>query len=127
MCRDRFLAKTERHPSGCLLWIGAMLPNGYGSFRFEGKSQSAHRVAFKLFVGQIPEGAQVNHHCDVKACVEPSHLYVGDQSANQQDAVRRKRHKESRKTHCKRDHEFTPANTYVRPNGRRTCRTCRGY
>lgn len=130
MCSDteRFLAKTERHPSGCLLWVGALVPGGYGHFWFEGKPQSAHRVAHKLFIGPIPEGMQVNHTCDVKLCVEPTHLYAGTQSDNQRDAVSRGRHKETKKRACIRGHAFTPENTYVRPDGRRRCRECqRGY
>lgn len=49
---ERFNAKTE--PCGdCLRWTGRIQPNGYGQFRLEGKTQYAHRAAYKLFIGEL--------------------------------------------------------------------------
>lgn len=89
----RFWSKVQKSedPEGCWLWTGALNEKGYGFFKVEPKQLKAHRFAYEQFVGPIPEGLQVNHHCDNPACVRPDHLYVGTQQENRQDAVRRGR------------------------------------
>jgi hypothetical protein len=47
---------------------------GYGLVRFEGRLRQAHRVAYELFVGQIPEGLQLDHLCRQPSCCNPAHL-----------------------------------------------------
>lgn len=73
-----FLDKTAPPtPEGCRLWIGATNNNGTcGVARHDGRSQSAHRVAWQLFYGPIPPGAQVRHNrgCTSPLCVNPLHL-----------------------------------------------------
>lgn len=62
--------------SGCHLWIGAATPRGYGGIRVEGRRSRAHRVAWSLRYGPIPEGALVLHGCDNPACVNTDHLHI---------------------------------------------------
>lgn len=84
-----FWAKV--HPealSGCWLWHGAASGNGYGSHR----GRYAHRVAYELAVGAIPAGHDVRHSCDVRMCVNPSHLSHGTRRQNVHDAISRDRH-----------------------------------
>ena len=90
---QRFLDKVDQDgPNGCWVWTAARTPKGYGCFRFGNRGGArAHRVSYELFVGPIPEGLQVNHHCDNPSCVNPDHLYVGTQKQNRQDAVLRNR------------------------------------
>lgn len=76
---------------GCWSWTMCCFPKGYGAFKFNGKQWRTHRLAWTLTHGQIPDGLQVNHHCDNPACVNPAHLYIGTQKDNRQDAVRRGR------------------------------------
>lgn len=75
----------------CWTWQGCKTHNGYGFFKFQGKQWRTHRLAYLFTRGSIPDGLQVNHHCDNPACVKPGHLYVGDQKQNRQDAILRGR------------------------------------
>lgn len=90
---ERFEPKFIREPtSGCWLWIGARVPDGYGSFyTVEPYSMKAHRVAWLLYRGDIPENQQVLHKCDVRCCVNPDHLFLGDNDANVADRVSKNR------------------------------------
>jgi len=60
----------------------------YGWFSIKGYKEYAHRASHLLFVGPIPEGKLVCHRCDVKQCVNPRHLYLGDHSTNGLDFYR---------------------------------------
>ena len=80
----------------CWLWTGGLrgvaVDGGkYGQFVKDGKTMLAHRAAYELFVGPIPEGMLVLHICDIPLCVNPKHLRTGTQADNMQDAVRKGR------------------------------------
>lgn len=93
---DRFWAKVEKTPT-CWLWTGAIQKadrlghGGYGQFRLDDKTVGAHVFAYENLVGPT-NGKQVLHHCDVRHCVYPSHLFLGDNQANTDDAVSKGRH-----------------------------------
>lgn len=78
--------------SGCLIWMGAMSTNGYGSMRICSKGYSTHRLSYYAFNGDIPDGMSVLHSCDIRSCVNPNHLRAGTYQDNQRDRLIRGRH-----------------------------------
>lgn len=87
---ERFWSKVAKaEPDDCWLWKGHRDHGGYGRFTRDGRSATAHRTAWELANGPVPGGLMVLHHCDVRACVNPAHLYVGTASDNMRDGVSR--------------------------------------
>jgi hypothetical protein len=73
----------------CWLWKGHTNPEGYGYLWAHGACRRAHRVAYELAYGAIPEGMIVRHVvCNEPRCVRASHLAVGDHRSNWEDSVR---------------------------------------
>ena len=70
----------------CNLWQKS-LENGYGRRKVRGHSVYAHRHAYEEAYGPIPKGIIVRHKCNVRACVEPTHLILGTHKQNAQDRV----------------------------------------
>lgn len=71
--------------TGCLLWLGFWSEKGYGQLRINGKIKRAHRESYERSIGPIPKGLCVCHSCDVPACINPSHLWVGTHKKNMED------------------------------------------
>lgn len=86
-----FLKKINKTAT-CWMWKGAVYAKtGYGHFNTNKKDFTTHRFSWLIHKGDIPEGLLVLHICDVRACCNPEHLYIGNHKDNVRDAVERKR------------------------------------
>lgn len=90
----RFWPKVERRgPDECWPWLGAIVPGGYGRFGIrDNKVRQAHRIAYELTVGPVPDGLLLRHSCDNPNCVNPAHLIPGTAAENADDRRLRNRH-----------------------------------
>lgn len=126
---DRFWAKVDRSggPDACWNWTASTTADGYGRFRVRpessGESQKAlaHRVAYELLVGPIPDGLQIDHLCRNRGCVNPAHLepVTGQENTLRGDTIPASH---AAQTHCTRGHLLSGANLRLSPNGARVCR-----
>ena len=87
---ERFWFHVMR-TDGCWLW-NAATSKGYGVIRVDGRNVLAHRLAYELTYGLLLPGLCVCHHCDVKACVRPEHLFLGTHTDNMRDMSRKHGH-----------------------------------
>lgn len=92
----RLATEVEHGPGGCVLWTGYRQPNGYGWVNIGSFRMAAHRAALIISGEDVPEGMDVCHRCDVRSCVNPSHLYVGSRRQNMADCTERGRHNKPR-------------------------------
>lgn len=115
-----FMNLVEKHESGCWLWKGCIMRDGYGKFTVSKKeSHLAYRYSWRLFRGEPPVWPmQLDHLCRVRACVNPDHLEVVTQKEN---------HRRHRKPFCKWGHAMTDENRYwYSANGKlvHRCKAC---
>lgn len=126
----RFWLKVDQSggPDACWLWTGIINPqSGYGQLNVNGQNDYAHRIAYRLLIGPIPDGFTIDHvrarGCRHRHCVNPAHLEAVTSRENTLRAPTAPATINAKKTHCKHGHEFTEANTYQGRLGR-SCRTC---
>lgn len=107
----------------CWLWKG-FIHKGYGQYAITAPLLvRAHRFAYELLVGPIPQGLHLDHLCRVRSCVNPAHLepvtckenLLRGDTFNARNVA---------KTHCLNGHEYTDENTYLTASGGRCCRLC---
>ncbi len=124
---ERFWAKVDKADVGCWDWVGAggRAANGYGTFWTGERFIGAHRMAYELSVGAVPEGLELDHLCSNKLCCNPDHMEAVTRQVNIGRAAGTGFAINAAKTHCKWGHEFSADNTYSRPGGARGCYECK--
>ncbi len=122
--------------AGCWPWRGT-LTEGYGHIGRNPVS-SAHRYAYELFVGPIPDGFSIDHlchgwdrdcpggvTCPHRSCVNPAHLEAVTQGENVLRSALTMPYVNATKTHCPRGHAYTPENTRIKRTATGTGRECK--
>lgn len=139
----RFLRTPVKRHGECLIWQGKPNNSGYGSINVGGKIHGAHRFVYTKWHGEIPGGFHIDHqchnetairgecdgsiNCPHRRCVNPAHLRavtpLENRNASPLFGARAGEWQRAR-THCPRGHEYSASNTYIQPDGGRSCRTC---
>lgn len=125
-------ARSERvTDTGCRIWLGSLTGAGYGEIergplRRHYGMRSVHRIAFVRAYGQVPEGKEVDHKCNVRCCFNADHLQPLTHAENMRRAMPSilAAHAAKAKTHCENGHPFAGKNLRWRLNG---CGTTRLY
>ena len=122
--QERMDAQARRE-GACLVWTGNINSSGYGRVYDPEQRQQrlTHVVAWEARHGAKPDGLELDHLCRNRACLNTGHLEL---VTHQENVVRARPYRAyPPKTHCKRGHELTPENTYIKkPSGKRRCYTC---
>lgn len=97
----KIIQKNTQRDGECLLWIKAKRKDNYAGMMYENKFMAAHRVAWIIHKGSIPNGMWVLHRCDRPDCLEIRHLFLGTPKMNFDDMVKKGRRKFQKGSECK--------------------------
>lgn len=122
LIKERILEKILVNDKGCWVWQGAIYKKKYSTYSqirtSKTKTRKAHQVSYEVFVGEIPNGTELDHLCKNKLCVNPQHLEPVTHLENM------KRGYWNTKNKCINGHLYR-GNTYINIRGHRECKICR--
>ena len=95
--KERLQSSYNADLKGCWNWTKSKTKQGYGRMWYRGSLWSAHRVSYSEYVSEIPEGMQVLHECDNPSCINPKHLFLGNNDINVADKMAKGRHRSNPK------------------------------
>lgn len=120
---ERFVSRHIVNEAGCWVWQGGLVKGGYAQLSINGSRQYAHRVAYEMYKGKIPDHLEIDHKCRVRNCVNPEHLEAVSHQENMKRSTAGKPNRV--KTHCPAGHPYSGQNLYIQPsNNSRICRIC---
>lgn len=122
----RVKARCVISESGCWVWQGGLSNNGYAQSAYRTRGCRVHRKMYEIANGVTLERWEYAcHHCDIRNCVNPAHVWIGTPKDNQQDMSRKGRAGLQSSPTCKRGHLLSGDNVYRAPStGRRGCKLC---
>ena len=103
----RILENISINENGCWEWNKSKSKSGYAKIWYRGSTMRGNRVSYLAFIGDIPEGILVCHHCDNRSCINPDHLFLGTHKDNCHDSIQKCRHahgEKSSKSKLKSEH-----------------------
>lgn len=109
--------------TGCMWWTGHIGAGGYGTLWADGKNRKAHRLAYELWVGPVPDGLELDHLCRNRSCICPAHLEAVDHRTNVVRGIGPTSSNAS-KTHCVNGHPLSGENLRITYVGTRMCKAC---
>lgn len=116
--REELVIRSIRTPDGCWEWLLSLTSSGYGAYR----RTTAHQAAYRAWIGEVPEGLELDHLCRNRKCCNPAHLEVVTHLENMRRGAM------SLRTHCPRGHPYDISRTVRRSNGythqTRLCSQC---
>jgi hypothetical protein len=121
----RLLGRMVHRVDECWIYPGyCNTKTGYGNATFDGQRMEAHSAAYRLLVGPVPEGLELDHLCRVRACCNPLHL---EPVSHQLNILRGESPsaRQAAQTHCIHGHELASDNVWVDARGHRHCVACR--
>jgi len=108
------IPEHAKHLGRCWVWIAGKFWCGYGCFTTPKKTWYSHRLAHETFIGEIPKGMWVLHKCDNRACVNPDHLFLGNNQDNVDDKIAKGRNANQQ------GHEWRKFIKSVQPRGEKS-------
>lgn len=122
---DSFWSKVDRRGADeCWPWLAYRTAEGYGRFNVDRRRpENAHRIAYRLLVGPIPQGLTLDHLCRNRGCVNPAHLEPVSRGENVLRGISTAAQR-ARQTHCLRGHPLFGPNLHIDSRGFRRCKKC---
>ena len=112
---SRAESKIQYNDNGCWDWDGVKDRNGYSNGSVMGINTLMHRFFYRILVGEVPDGLELDHLCRRRGCINPDHLEPVTHAEN----MRR-----SKRTECRKGGHAYSEHGFVNSNGDRECRIC---